>query len=268
MNLLLRTLLAASVAATAAAMLPAQSLAESPYRQQLELPRYHEDKEAFHETFRQMLASAVRSSVGIEAVATEKEISLRRYLAAGDFDAFNQLFQNAVIQLPNVSVEEGRLNLDLKGPFCQDIEIGDIVLSHNMESSQRFTFTVRIVGLDLKCYSDYDYSWRFVDGSGSVFADSQNSSAETMISFTSPNFDTQPPAGANVDSCVAVVSINDLDFSGGFINSILNTFEKAFRGVFSREIEQGTYKEVLAAQGKFMVRTTHAIVPSFFDSTV
>ena len=173
------------------------------------------------------------------------EISLRRFLAEGDFDALNRLVAGAKIQLPDATVQEGKLKLKLKSPYCQDIEIGDVLLSHNMVSSQRFTFTVRIVGLDLKCYSDYDYDWRFLDGSGKIFANVRDSSAETQISFTSTNFNTSPPTASSTDSCVAVVNISDLDFSGGFVNSLLDTFEKSFRGIIEEEVEAGMFSHRL-----------------------
>lgn len=187
------------------------------------------------------MARTLQSSVGIKAVATEKEISLRRYLAEGDFQAFNDLLVGATIDLPDARVKTGRLTLDLKSPYCQDIEIGDILLTHDMESNQRFTFTVKIVNLKLKCYSDYDYSWRFVDGDGEIYARVQDTSAESILSFASPNFNTNPPTSSNVDSCVAEVNIADLDFSGGIVNSLLDTFEGSFRGLISDEIETGRY---------------------------
>lgn len=196
--------------------------------------RFEHDKETFRENFRHLVARALQTSVGMKAVASGDEISLRRHLAVGDFAAFNNLLEGATIQLPDATIEEGKLKLRLKNPYCQDIDIGDVILSHNMENNQRFVFNVKIVELSLNCYSKYDYDWRFLDGSGNIFAETRDSWAETALSFTSPNFNAYAPTASNVDSCVSSVNIKDLDFSGGFVNSLLDTFEKSFRGAICK----------------------------------
>ena len=53
-----------------------------------------------------------------------------------------------------------------------------------------------------------------------------------------------PPTNSNVDKCEADVNIGDLDFSGGFVNSILDTFEKSFRGLISKEVEKALCDEL------------------------
>jgi hypothetical protein len=202
---------------------------------------FPQGREAFQDDFRRLITQTVLTSVETDTATYEKqEISLQRHLAIGDFSAFNNLLAGATIQLPDVTVNEGRLTIDLKSPFCQDIEIGDIVLSFNKANNQLYTFTVQIIGLNLKCYSDYDYGWRFIDGDGEVYADVTDSSATTQLSFTSPNFNTSPPTSSNADSCVANVNISDLDFEGGIVNSLLDAFERLFRGAIAGAVEDGT----------------------------
>ena len=230
-------LLASHALHTSGALPQTQSPVDTVY--QPPVMRYKQDKETFRVDFHRLVSRALQTSVGVEAMANNNEISLRRHLAVGDFAAFNNLLEGAIIQLPDVTMNEGKLTLKLKNPYCQDIEIGDILLSHSMESNQRFAFNVKIVGLSLDCYSKYDYDWRFLDGSGNIFAETRDSSAETRLSFTSPNFSTSPPTTSNVDSCVSAVNIKDLDFSGGFVNSLLDTFEKSFRGAISNAVEDG-----------------------------
>ena len=206
--------------------------------------RFPEGRDTFQKNFRYLLALAVQAAVDTETDATHGQISLRRHLAIGDFAALNNILVGATIQLPDVSASEGNLDIDLKNPYCQQIEIGDVLLSYNQESIQRYTFTVQIVSLALKCYSDYDYGWRFLDGGGEVYADVSDSSATTVLSFTSPNFNTSPPTASNVDSCVANVNIDDLDFDGGIVNSILNAFEQLFRGTIAGAVEGGEFSVI------------------------
>jgi hypothetical protein len=201
---------------------------------------FPQGRDTLQNNFRQLITHTLQQHHSSSLKKNDKPISLRRHLAIGDFAAFNDLLTGATIQLPDVTVEEGRLTIDLKDPFCQDIEIGDILLSYNQESNQLYTFTVQIIGLNLKCYSDYDYGWRFVDGDGEVYADVKDSSATTQLNFASPNFNTSPPTSSIVDSCVSNVEISDLDFDGGFVNSLLDAFERLFRGAIANAVEDGT----------------------------
>ena len=170
----------------------------------------------------------------------DANISLPQQRRLGAFDALNDLLQGAVIRLPDVSTSTGKLKLTLKSPYCENIIIGDIILTPQMINNQRFAFKVRMADLQLECRSNYDYDWRFVDGSGRIYAEVRESWAETTIFFNSPNFSTSPPSSSEAGTCTSEVVIKDLDFSGGFVNSLLDTFEKSFRDMIANEVEEGT----------------------------
>eukprot|EP00545_Synedropsis_sp_CCMP1620_P003465 CAMPEP_0119019572 /NCGR_PEP_ID=MMETSP1176-20130426/22185_1 /TAXON_ID=265551 /ORGANISM="Synedropsis recta cf, Strain CCMP1620" /LENGTH=270 /DNA_ID=CAMNT_0006973805 /DNA_START=77 /DNA_END=886 /DNA_ORIENTATION=- len=175
------------------------------------------------------------------------EISLRRHLAIGDFKELNELFKGAVLSLPDTTAKANllfTLTLDIRNLKCTDITVGDILITYEKESNQRLNFRIDIVDLDITCFLDYDYKYSFARGSGSAQAYTGDNSASVAVVFVSDDFDTQPPKDLEIASCSTNINIVDLDFNGGFIASILDTFERLIRGVVQDEIRDVACEEL------------------------
>jgi len=190
------------------------------------------------------IASKVHAALA-EASSTSGAISLKRLLAIGDFDRFNQLFTNARINIPNQVVKQWIVFADLviktRGLFCSDLTIGDIIINYNKESNQRVVFRVDVREVDLACWSDYDYEYGAIRGSGSFFARTDNNEATTSIALVSSDFNLEPPSSAVVESCSAVIRVVDLSTSGDIISTVANVFKGLIKGVIEREVSNGTY---------------------------
>jgi len=203
--------------------------------------RLKDDRLEFRKELKRKLASSIHVLLGAET-NEHGQVSLRRNLEEGDFEAFNQLFHNAVIDLPDATVSKKllfKLNIKIKDLYCQDISIEDILLSFNKESDQRLTFGVTIQGLALNCFANYDYDYGLLDGGGRVEIYSNNNNAETRIAFSSPNFNLEPPESATVEFCTANINIYNMEVRGKFIAKILDTFQKLIRDVVEEEVEDG-----------------------------
>lgn len=184
---------------------------------------------------------------GVRIEEEEGTLSLRRYLAVGDFADFNQLFESAKIDLPDAEVSQKiagiTLTLKMKNLYCQNITIGDIELSHKKVSNQRLDFNVSIVDLTMNCFSEYDYDYGFLNGNGRIEAYSKGNYAQTSLAFTSTNFDTAPPTGADVAFCTSNLNIYNMEFRGGIVNWLLDTFQSLVRGVIESRVEAVICKE-------------------------
>lgn len=170
-------------------------------------------------------------------------VSLRRSLAVGDFDEFNELFQNASIDLPDFEVSDRvigiRLKLGLKELYCEDISVGDILLTPNKESNQRLTFKVDLVDIALNCYGRFNYDYGFLDGNGRLEANINKSQASTVLAFRSSNFNLQPPSDSTVDSCDAEINIYNMEFRGGIVSRILDAAQRLVGNRIEGEIAGG-----------------------------
>ena len=201
------------------------------------------------------LATSVRDLMGLDDVRkritsvimdnmTELEkhgkLSLRRNLALGDFDDFNGLFRNAVIRLPDATVSERvaliNLTLNIKNLRCTEIGVGDIIITYNKESSQRMTFQIDVVDLDMTCYMDYDYKY-IVSGKGNASAYSDNNQATVILVFESTNFDQAPPTIVAVEECSSAINLVDLDFDGDWVSGFLDVFERLIRNRVETEVQ-------------------------------
>ena len=112
-------------------MMLAHLVGGAPLSQKLSAIRLKDDRFEFHKELKRRLASSIHVLLGAET-NEHGQVSLRRNLAPGDFAAFNQLFQNAVIDLPDATVSKKllfKLKIKIKDLYCQDISIEDILLS-------------------------------------------------------------------------------------------------------------------------------------------
>jgi hypothetical protein len=172
---------------------------------------------------------------------TTRVVSLRRKMAIGEFDEFNQLFQNATILLPDAQVSDRvafiKLKIKLREMYCEDMSVGDIVITHNKQSNQRLTFKVDIVDLAMNCYGKFNFEYGFIGGGGTMEANSGGSSASTVLAFTSRNFDLEPPGDSTVASCAASINIYNMEFRGGLIPKLLDISRKIVANKVEDEVE-------------------------------
>jgi hypothetical protein len=170
-------------------------------------------------------------------------LPMRRHLAVGDFAEFNQLFENATIKLPDFEVSDRVLGIKFKlrisELYCEDMAVGDIVLTPNKESNQRLTFKVDIVDLALNCYGRFNYDYGFIDGNGSLEANIDRSQASTVLAFSSSNFNLEPPDDSTVESCDSSINIYNMEFRGRIVSKVLDLAQRAVSNRIESAIEDG-----------------------------
>ena len=185
------------------------------------------------------------ASIVLEAAAVqpvETIVQETRSLTVGDFAEFNDLFQDAVIHIPDdfqfsERVFSVKLELNIRDIKCYDISVGDMSVSHSRQSNQRINVNVDVTQLDLRCDVDYRYKYGFLRGDGIATVRTNDNSASTTLRFDSTDFHTQPPNGSSVGSCTTDIEITDINFEGDFVSNIVEIFERLIRDVIEREIE-------------------------------
>jgi len=75
--------------------------------------------------------------------------SLLRMLEIGDFEDLNELFEGAVINLPDADISTSGLTLEVRNLRCKEISIGDIQVGYQKNSNQQLTFQLEVIDLDL-----------------------------------------------------------------------------------------------------------------------
>lgn len=197
----------------------------------------------------------------------ENETVSLRALAPGDFDDFNTLFEGAIINLPPTTVSQQvlfKLTLDLKEVYCTNVKVSDIVITYNLESSQRFTFQVDVIDLAMDCFIEYDYKY-IVSGKGNAKAYSYNNQASVLFAFGSPNFAQEPPTSSTVESCTADINLADLDFGGDWASQIMDVFEGLLRGTVEGEVQKVACDELSSMGNDFvndaLVLASDALAP-------
>lgn len=189
----------------------------------------------------------------IDELRHNETVSLRD-LAEGDFDDFNELFKDAVINLPPTTVEQQalfKLTLDLKEIYCMNLNISDILITFNMESSQRFTFQVDVIDLAMDCLIEYDYKY-VASGSGNAKAYSNNNQASILFAFESSNFDEAPPTSSSVESCVADINLLEIELAGDWASQILDVFEGLLRNTVENQVEKVACEELSSTGNDFV----------------
>jgi hypothetical protein len=165
-----------------------------------------------------------------------------RGLRVGDFDEFNELFDNASISIPDTFEVSQKVlwftTLDLKiwNIKCYGINIGDMSISHELKSAQNIEVLINVFQLDLTCEMNYEYKYTFLNGDGYLKLTTDDNSASTKINFESDNFNTKPPKGSTIANCVADIQITDLDFDEDPLSEFFEVFQSLVRGVVERAV--------------------------------
>mmetsp|Transcript_24398 Transcript_24398/g.36198 ORF Transcript_24398/g.36198 Transcript_24398/m.36198 type:complete len:2877 (+) Transcript_24398:149-8779(+) len=176
-----------------------------------------------------------------------RTLSLRRNLKIGDFEALNKLLIGAVIRLPDASLETDllfTLKLDLSNIRCTGLSVGDAIVTYARQSNQNSIFTVDLIGLDLTCYVSYGYDYGFLSGDGEAEALTDNNSAKVSLRFESSDFDSHPPTNVDVVNPNIDIKIEELEFKGGIVASIVNIFKGFIKGTIESEIEEFAKSEL------------------------
>lgn len=195
------------------------------------------------------LSHVVEGTQFITSKQDEISSALSRQLRIGDFDEFNQLFENASIVLPGPFSKTDRvgifdLDLNVYNVRCYGVNIGDMSISHQAKSSQDIEVLINVLQLDLDCQLDYDYKWGPANGDGKLTVQTDDSSASTTINFFSDDFNTKPPKSSAVSGCVPDIRITRLEFEEDFLSEVLETFQFLVRGVISDSVGEVACEEL------------------------
>jgi hypothetical protein len=190
--------------------------------------------------------ATVASSVRYDKRDLTHSVEPQRSLQSADFTEFNQLFQNAVIDLPdNIEVTQEILFFDLvinlENLQCRDVSVGNIVIESALVAEGQLQVTIQVVDLSINCFSDYTYRWSQFDGSGDFEATSVGSDANVTLLFATADgssFSAAPPANATVASCDTNIVITDLNLNGGFVASILDAAVRLLANAVETQIEK------------------------------
>ena len=159
------------------------------------------------------------------------------------------MFDGLVLALPDMYLTAGKIlgatvRLWTTNLECFGISVDDIIITYEKRNNQIFDFKVDIQGLSISCDLNWRYKWSFTDGSGRGQVYTKDNNAQTLISFSSLGFDQHPPSGSSVSQCNAFIRISDMDFQGGIVASIIDTFERSLRGKVADEINSAACEEL------------------------
>ena len=173
-----------------------------------------------------------------------------------EFEVLNGLLETMVLGLPDTV-----MNKDLPTPLssvdiaitdlqCSGFYLHDMNMNHDRPSEKEITLDFN-VEVDLTCsfYWKYSYDAGFLgdidsEGGGEILA--ENNNLGTILSFTSPNFDSLGPVKGDIDACAAAINVVDMNFEGSVSAAIANVFEFAVRNTVEREIQEVLCDELSA----------------------
>jgi hypothetical protein len=181
-----------------------------------------------------------------------------RFMALGDFDLLNEIFENASILLPGdyaVSERVGiaTLNMNIRNITCNDLSVGDITVAHDEVSTTTHNVDIAMYNIDLTCEMNYDYKYGVLSGDGWVQIRTDGNSASSTIKFTSSDFDQASPVESAVDQCFSDVEIERMDFEGDLVSEIVEIFQGLVRNVVENAIGDVSCNE-LSQIGTALVR--------------
>eukprot|EP00581_Thalassiosira_minuscula_P006165 CAMPEP_0183743138 /NCGR_PEP_ID=MMETSP0737-20130205/65061_1 /TAXON_ID=385413 /ORGANISM="Thalassiosira miniscula, Strain CCMP1093" /LENGTH=2172 /DNA_ID=CAMNT_0025978745 /DNA_START=179 /DNA_END=6698 /DNA_ORIENTATION=+ len=172
----------------------------------------------------------------------------RHLRAENKFASLNKVFSEISLKFPDANVEKSGIDLTITQLVCRNLNVRDIQLSHNADSSTSQTLDIDATGLKLDCTFRWEYKWSFFNGSGSGSAKlDPSSSASIDLKFISENYETHPPHDVSIPDCNANVQIEDMDFDGdglGFIGGIINAFEGLLRDTVEEELSSTVCSEL------------------------
>lgn len=166
---------------------------------------------------------------------TDKD-DLSRHLADGDWEFINEFFETFDLDIPiGQSLDLLGVTFVIEGIRCDRFEISDIDVAGS-GTSEEYSLSLFVTGIDLSCTLDYSYSGGFLVGSGDGTIDldiNPDTSIQTAITFNSPDFDTNPPLDADL-TCNANLEIGDIEFGSFFLDRVV---APALRGIIGPLIE-------------------------------
>ena len=194
----------------------------------------------FHALASMALLSNPTRCIAQESNKKSQEVGRRRN-AVGDFDEFNEIFENASIVMPDsyqVSERVALIDFDMtiENIKCYNISVGDIAITHNRVSDQSIDVSVGVYQLDLNCELDYSYKYGLLRGDGWLKLTTENNWAFTRLNFESEDFDSLPPSSSSVKSCLTDIEIENMDFEGDLVSEIIEIFQRLVRGTVERAI--------------------------------
>ena len=222
-----------------------------------------------------LLSTTTKTCASLSSLHLPSPQHFQRLLALGDFKEFNDLFANAVVNLPDVDVSRSGLNLRLRNMYCQNISVGDIQTNFTVTPPQQSNNTngqasAIVMGFfvnpfDFLCVADYSYSFTFFRGSGKMTARARDSQANLKVNVTSPtSFAQKPPNETNVVSCDTRIEIYDMSFEGGVVARVLDLLEDLVDDVVENNVEDKICDEMDQIEGVlngFLSKTFEQISP-------
>jgi len=171
-------------------------------------------------------------------LSTSTEDDSSRKLQA--FDSLNEIFAQISLDLPDATVDKSGLEITITELVCRDLNVGNIQIEHENQSTTSQKVGVDIIGIKIMCSFRYAYRWTIFSGEGvgNAVLD-PTSSASIDLDFKSKDYTMYPPTDVDVAECRTNIQIADMNFDGdgaGIISGILNLFEGLLRDTIEGEL--------------------------------
>jgi len=149
-----------------------------------------------------------------------------RKLAEGDWDFLDDFFNTFNFETTlGETFNVGGIAFTIETIKCDSFDISDIITDGSGTTTQ-YDLSFSVTGITLQCDLDYSYEgpWYVGSGSGTIgLKIDPQTSIETVLRFTSSNFDTDSPSGASL-ICNPNIDIEEVTFS----NRVLDLFIAPF----------------------------------------
>jgi len=168
----------------------------------------------------------------------------RALTVGGDFDSFNDIFQNVTFRLPDPEKHislMGPTTVSLSNLYCRGLHIGDMVTNDTLDvGNTKLTFNLDMFNFSMSCFGDYEYDFGIIDNAGSFQVKAENNHLHVALVFqSSTTFDQAPPNQTMVTHCPGIIRIAELKFSSGIECVIASIFEDTVSNLISTEAAKG-----------------------------
>lgn len=147
-----------------------------------------------------------------------------------DFQVLNDLFETAVLTLPDTDINEQLLfqvlQIALRNLECSHLSLQDVSIDPELRSQQEAGVRFDVTNFGLQCEFDFEWSYIFLVGNGHASVRVGDSSVSGGLDLFSQDFADYPPESAKVTSCNTDIRILGLDFSGNIASEIFNLFSQ------------------------------------------
>ena len=121
-----------------------------------------------------------------------------------DFSDLNKLLDGILVLVPDFTVEETVLRIELNANFfnltCSDLYVETIDFDHTTSNNNKYLgYTVKIIHVGISCSMTFEYDWGLFDGSSTVDINAPKN--DVLIDFTFRSlsgFQRTPPNKAEV----------------------------------------------------------------------